>query len=143
MPNAQQFIGRWRLVSWSAVDDEGRVEHPVGDRPQGFAVLMPDGWAAVQVAFTNRPAMAGPDPFTADEAEQARAYATYLAYVSRYEVREDVLVLDVEMSLWPNQLGTQQVRRYRFEDGELLLQLPPVESGGRRLTHELRWRRDG
>jgi len=142
MQNVQQFIGRWRLVSWTAVDDEGRVEHPVGDRPQGFAVFMPHGGGAVQVAATNRPVMAGPDPLAADEAEQARAYATYLAYVARYEVREDVLVLNVEMSLRPNQLGTEQMRRYRFEDGELLLQAPPVEFGGRRLTHKLRWRRD-
>lgn len=142
MEDARQLIGRWRLVSWTAVDDEGRGEHPVGDRPQGFAVFLPDGLAAVQVAATDRPAMSGIDPFAAPESEQARAFATYLAYVARYEVRQDLVVLKPEMSLWPNQLGTEQVRRYRFEDGELVLQPPPVEIRGRRLTHELRWRRE-
>jgi hypothetical protein len=142
MDDARQLVGRWRLVSWTAVDDEGRVEHPLGDRPQGFAVFLPDGWAAVQVAATDRPAIRGPDPFAAPEAEQARAYATYLAYVARYEVRQDVVVLKVEMSLWPNQLGTDQVRRYRFHDDDLVLQPPPVEFSGRRLSHELRWRRE-
>ena len=38
-----------------------------------------DGWAAVQIAATDCPAMSGVDPFTAPEIEQARAYATYLA----------------------------------------------------------------
>jgi hypothetical protein len=141
MNDPRQLIGRWRLVLWTAVDDEGRVEYPMGDRPQGFAVFLPDGWAAVQVAATERPAMSGPDPFAAPEAEQARAYATYLAYVARYEVDQDVVVLKLEMSLWP-QLGTEQVRRYRFQDEELVLQPPPVEFSGRRLTHELRWRRE-
>lgn len=52
------------------------------------------------------------------------------------------MVLRLELSRWPNQRGTEQVRRYRFEDGDLVLQPPPVEVGGRRLTHELRWRRE-
>ncbi len=114
----------------------------MGDCPRGVAVFLPDGWAAVQIAATDRPAMSGVDPFAAPESEQARAYATYLAYVARYAVRQDLVVLELEMSLWPNQLGTEQVRRYRFEDGDLVLQPPPVEVGGRRLTHELRWRRE-
>jgi hypothetical protein len=140
--DAPRLVGRRRLVSWTAVDEEGRSEHPVGDRPRGVAVFLPDGWAAVQIAATDRPAMSGVDPFAAPESEQARAYATYLAYVARYAVRQDLVVVELEMSLWPNQLGTEQVRRYRFEDGDLVLQPPPVEVGGRRLTHELRWRRE-
>jgi hypothetical protein len=42
-------------------------------------------------------------------------------------VREDLVVLRPELSLWPNQPDTEQVRRYRFEDGDLGLQPPPVE----------------
>ncbi len=52
------------------------------------------------------------------------------------------MVLRLELSRWPNQRGTEQVRRYRFEDGEPVLRPPPLEVGGRRLTHELRWRRE-
>ncbi len=57
-------------------------------------------------------------------------------------MREDLVVLRPELSLWPNQPDTEQVRRYRFEDGDLGLQPPPVEVEGRRLVHELRWRRE-
>ena len=142
MSDAEQLVGRWRLVSWTAVDGEGRVAHPMGDRPDGVGVYLPDGWMAVQVAATDRPAPSGSDAFAVPEPEQARAFATYLAYAGRYAVRGDTVVHRVEMSLYPQWVGTEQVRRYRFDDGELVLRPPPVESHGRVVTHELRWRRE-
>ena len=143
MDDDRRFIGRWRLVSWTAVYDDGRVEHPVGDRPRGFVMFGSDGWAAVQIQATDRPTMSGPDPFAAPASEQARAFATYLAYVARYEVGEDALELAVELSLYPQWVGTTQVRRYLFDDGELVLRPPPVEIEGHLCTHELRWVREG
>jgi hypothetical protein len=142
MADARDLVGRWRLVSWIAVHDDGRVEHPVGDRPQGVAVLGADGWMAVQVAATARPTMSSPDPFSATESEQAQAFATYLAYVARYEVHGDELQLSLEMSLYPQWAGTTQWRGYRFDGDELVLRPPPVDLGGRRVVSEIRWQRD-
>jgi hypothetical protein len=143
MGDDRQFTGRWRLVSWTAVYDDGRVEHPFGDRPRGFVLFGSDGWAAVQIEATERPTMSRRDPSAAPGSEQARAFATYLAYVARFEVREDAVALEVELSLNPQWVGTTQVRKYLFDDGELVLRPPPVEVGGQLCTHELRWVRDG
>jgi hypothetical protein len=63
--------------------------------------------------------------------------------VARFEVREDAVALEVELSLNPQWVGTTQVRKYLFDDGELVLRPPPVEVGGQLCTHELRWVRDG
>jgi hypothetical protein len=140
--DARQLAGRWRLVSWTAVRDDGHVGHPFGERPEGVAVFGEDGWAAVQIAATERPETSGRDPFGAPESEQARAFATYLAYAARYEVHEDRVELHVELSLHPPWVGTTQVRRYVFDDGELVLRPPVVETPGGRVAHELRWRRE-
>jgi hypothetical protein len=144
MGDAQQFIGRWRLTSWTAVHDDGRMEYrpPFGDRQQGVVMFGSDGWVAVQIAATARPTMSGPDPFSAPESEQAKAFATYLAYVASYEVRQDDLQLKIDLSLYPQWVGAAQVRQYRFDDGELILRPPPVETAGQHSTHELRWRRE-
>ena len=50
--------------------------------------------------------------------------------------------LHVELSLHPPWVGTTQVRRYAFDDGELVLRPPVVETPGGRVTHELRRRRE-
>ena len=96
----------------------------------------------MQIAATERPEMSGRDPFGAPESEQARAFATYLAYAARYEVHEDSVELHVELSLHPPWVGTTQVRQFAFDDdGELVLRPPVVETPGGRVAHELRWRR--
>src|SRR3954462_12525462 len=81
-------------------------------------------------------------PFAAPASEQARAFATCLVYVAGFEVSEDALELEVELSLYPQWVGTTQVRQYLLDNGELVLRPPPVEIAGQLCTRELRWLRD-
>lgn len=135
------LLGHWRLLSWEAVDDDGRVSHPFGERPTGQIICLPDGWAAAQIAASGRPESVG-DPAGGPVEDRARAYGTYLAYAGRYEVRGDTVVIRPEVSLYPEFLGSEQVRHVAFEDGDLVLRTPRVPLAGRTAVHELRWRRE-
>lgn len=137
---AEALIGRWELLSWEARDDDGGVTRPFGDRPRGLIVCLPDGWAAAQIAASDRPERVG-DPAAGPDEQRARAYGTYLAYAGPYEIRGDTVVIRAQISLYPEFLGAEQVRQVSFEDGDLVLRTPRVPLGGQAAVHELRWRR--
>ena len=136
----ESLIGRWELLSWDAIDDDGGVTHPFGEQPSGLIICLPDGWAAAQIAASGRPDSIG-DPVSGPVEERARAYGSYLAYAGRYEIREDTVVIRAQVSLYPEFLGAEQVRQVEFRDGDLVLRTPRVPLGGQAAVHELRWRR--
>ena len=140
--DASALAGRWRLLSWETVDDDGRVlARPFGERPRGLVVFSVDGWAAVQIAAQERPDFGGQPPHASVE-DRARAYASYLAYAGRYTVRGDTLVISPELSLYPQLLAEEQVRHVVFRAGDLVLRTPSLRFRGAVGVHELRWRRD-
>jgi hypothetical protein len=50
---------------------------------------------------------------------------SYVSYCGRYEVRGESVFHHVEMSLFPNWVGTQQERYFQFAGDRLILSTPP------------------
>ncbi len=75
--------------------------------------------------------------------EQARMAAGYLAYAGSYTLDGMTVTHHVEMSLFPNWIGTDQVRAIAIlENGDLELSTPPEASrSGHTVVNRLRWRR--
>jgi hypothetical protein len=139
--DAEPFLGSWDLVSFAHVLPSGEVSRPFGDSPSGAILYQADGRMAAQVSAGSRARFAHDDPNLASAEEAAQAWQTYLGYWGTFTViaGKQVVVHRVEGSSFPNWIGTEQVRQFRFDGADRLI-LAAESSGGR---YELVWRRRG
>lgn len=137
----EQFLGTWRLVSWEIRDSEGNVSYPYGKDATGLLIYAPDGYMSGTLTKSNRPHFAAADLFGGTLEEQALASQTYLAYCSRYEIKEKSVLHYVELSLFPNWVGIVQERFFEFKDGQLSLSTPPMLGQGKQQIGYLIWER--
>ncbi|HSC90653.1 MAG TPA: lipocalin-like domain-containing protein [Gaiellaceae bacterium] len=138
----EQLCGRWRLVSYVARAHDGSLTYPFGADARGSLVYTEGGWMAAQLCAGDRGALGTADLLGGSEAERAEAFSGYVAYCGSYEVRGDVVVHHVAMSLFPNWVGSEQARSFVVAGDELVLRTPPIEAGGASLSYEFRWRRE-
>lgn len=146
---APEFSGTWTLVSWTAELPDGEVVHPFGEGATGVLVYGESRGLSVQIMRADRPRFGTVDPMAGSAREKQAAYDGYLAYWGTYETRrEDGTVIHLlQGSLFPDWVGTRQVREFEFEgDDRLTLRTPPIASavtGGREAVHVLVWMRVG
>ena len=141
MIDASQFFGTWRLVSWQIPDGAGAPRHPLGRDALGLLVYAPDGYMFAALMAHGRPRFLGGDPLGGTAEECAAAMHTYHTYCGRYRLEADRVIHTVEMSLFPNLVGEDQIRYWRFEDERLLLSTPPLLRNGLSGTAHLVWER--
>jgi hypothetical protein len=124
--------GIWRLGSWISVGDDGTVGRPMGDTPTGLLILTDDGWFSAQAGAGDRHRAASERQAEAADAELADWARGYQAYAGRYEVDGDHISFTGDVALFPNWVGSRQVRTWTL-DGDTLILRPPGA--------ELRWHR--
>jgi Lipocalin-like domain len=124
------IVGTWRLVMTRAHNDAGEPMHPpYGPNPMGVVVFSADRMVAV--LCDSRPAL------PADEPERE-----YSSYCGTYRFDGTTLVTRVDASSDPTRIGTDQVRRVRF-DAERLVLMPPARPWRGVTQHrELFWERN-
>jgi hypothetical protein len=138
---ASEFVGAWRLVSYSAVTSGGATIYPMGPNAHGRILYEPGGRMAVQIGDPDRAAFAVSDPHAAADAEVRAAFHGYLAYYGTYTVDagRGVVVHHLEMSLLPNWIGVDQVRYFDLQGERLTLRTPPMVIGGIERVSRLVW----
>ena len=135
------FVGTWRLISAEHRDSDGQVAYLYGKDPVGYIMYNDDGHMAVAIASSGRSNFVSEDRVTATAEEKVAAVNTYTSYCGTYEIRDDRVIHHVEVSLFPNRVGTDQERIFRFDDDTLSLTTPPLLSGGKRRVGHLVWKR--
>lgn len=135
------IIGRWDIVSWLQIYDDGRRLAPLGDKLRGFIRYLPDGDMICLIEKADRAHFITGGQWNADVNEQAAAYRTMLAYAGRYRLDGDAVVHEVENSLFPNWVGGAQRRHVRLVDGELFIEAAMEAGTTEARTAQLRWRR--
>lgn len=136
------LVGSWELRSWEAIGDDGSVSYPMGDDPQGLLAYTAEGLMVTTIAPRGRPALASSDPLAGGAPEERLGAAeTFIAYSSRYSYDGRDVTHAVEMSLFPNWVGTRQVRHVEIspDGGTLTLTADPFVLRGRRSTQRLVW----
>ncbi len=144
MTDAARLVGDWRLRSWVAEGDDGTTERPMGEAPMGILVYSPDGTMITTIAPAARPRISSGDPLRGGpDAERQRVAETFVAYSGRYALEGGDVVHTVEMSLYPNWVGTRQIRHAELSpDGQtLVLSTDPFTLAGRRSVQRLTWSR--
>lgn len=138
-----QFVGTWTLVSQEFRGGDGQVIYPAGHEASGVIMYDAAGNMAVQIMRVDRPLFASGDVLEGTDDEIRAAYQGYNAYFGTYTVDETQRIVTHHLrgSLFPNRVGSDQVRYFAFEGNWLTLKTPPVLRGGSSLTGTLVWER--
>lgn len=137
------LVGSWRLRRWIAIADDGSESSPMGDSPEGLLVYSGDGTMIALMAQADRSGISSDDVTGGTEAERAAAFASFIAYGGSFDVDGNVVTHRVEMSQFPNWVGTVQRRRWELDSTgrRLIVTSPPVTVGGATRIQRLTWER--
>jgi hypothetical protein len=111
-----KFVGAWKLVAI-----EGQ-QVPKRDRV-GLIMYDTTGHMAVQIMPLDRPKFASGNRLQGTQDEIKAAFNGYAAYFGPYEVNEaeGVIIHHLEGSIFPNEVGGDNIRYYEFSGDRLTL----------------------
>jgi hypothetical protein len=135
----QCFVGTWKLVSVETRDENGELFRR--GRRTGYLLYRGEGYMSVAFMKEDRPVFASGDIRGGTVEEKVAAVEGYISYSGRFEVKGDMVVHHIEVSLFPNWVGVNQERRYEFEGDRLTLSTPLMLLGGRLLSTHVIWER--
>ncbi|MBM4254270.1 MAG: lipocalin-like domain-containing protein [Deltaproteobacteria bacterium] len=143
---ASKFIGTWRLVSVEARRPNGEVAPTparYGAKPMGYLMYDNTGHVAVQIMRPDRPKFAVSDIDKGTPEELKAAWEGYSAYLGTYEINEaeGFVVHHVEISSFPNYVGSDQKRFYELSGDTLVLKPPQRQVGNEQLNMRITWQR--
>lgn len=141
---AADLVGTWRLLTWVSEGPDDTV-HPMGEHPEGTLVYTADGTMITTIGRADRPPIDGGDMLAGPVDQRLEAMTTFIAYSGTFRVDGGDVVHDVEMSLFPNWIGTTQRRHVAFSPDRrrLTLSADPFVLRGRLSTQRLTWERVG
>jgi Lipocalin-like domain len=128
--SAPSLLGTWRLLSFEARDSKAQLQYPLGEHVSGLLVYDAGGNMAAHVMKNDRLIFAANDPDRGTDAEVRTAFEGHASYFGTYTI-----------AWYPNWIGSDQVRHFKFEGSRLLLFTPPLISGGESLEYVLTWER--
>lgn len=137
----EQLTGRWDIVSWLQLYEDGRRQAPLGENLEGFIRYMADGDMVCMIANADQPDFTSGGQWNASEAERARAYSSMLAYAGKWRIEDATVVHAVEQSLFPNWKGGDQRRHVRLEGDILFIEAHLEQGTPEARTAQLKWRR--
>ena len=118
------LVGTYRVLAMEHYTDDGEVGRPFGEDPKGIIVYTPAHYMTAVLMKSGRPGFAGGDVLGGTDAERAQAFATANAFAGRWELVGEEIVHHLEVTTFPNWVGTQQRRRFELTPTHLTL-FPP------------------
>jgi hypothetical protein len=142
VPAASQFVGTWRLISFTITHDDKPVKNViVGDHPIGYIMYDASGHMAVQIMRPDRTGNMDCSKVP-DAGPNNPSYCDgYVAYFGTYTIDETnrTVTHHVEGTVFARDVGKHQVRHYEFSGNVLQLSVLPTQPGDD--TYVLRWER--
>ena len=141
---SEQFAGTWQLVSWKIEQANGQpIDPSLGPDPRGWIMYHRGGYMSVVLMRPDRPNFASDNLMEATPEEIEAAFAGYVSYCGCYEVNEQerFVIHRIELSWFPNLIGTEQKRFFTFTGDRLTLETPPLTLLGDAQVHRLVWQR--
>ncbi|MCP4108951.1 MAG: lipocalin-like domain-containing protein [Desulfobacteraceae bacterium] len=135
------FVGVWKLISCEFRNSDGHVSYPYGKGATGYIMYNEGGYMSVAIMNADRPGFDAGDLFRGTDEEKVAAASTYLSYCGRYDILENKVIHHIEVSLFPNWVGTDQVRNFEFDGDRLTLSTDPFLAHGLQQSGHLIWKR--
>lgn len=128
--NRESIKGRWEVMSWEQLFDDGRKVLPMGEELDGFIEYSDYGMFCV-ISKKNREQFTTGGQWSADDSEKAGAYSSYLTYAGDYDVDENnnVITHQIQQSIFPNWVGGNQYRNAELSGDILSLTTAKLEEG--------------
>ncbi|VVE18082.1 lipocalin-like domain-containing protein [Pandoraea nosoerga] len=123
------LVGRWKIVAWEQIYDDGRHTFPLGQALEGFIQYDGDGRMMCMLFRADRPNFTTGGQWNASQEEKALAYGSMLAYAGTYTVDGDIVSHRVELSAFPNWKGGTQTRKIETLEGDRLVLAARLEEG--------------
>ncbi|MBI4776193.1 MAG: lipocalin-like domain-containing protein [Deltaproteobacteria bacterium] len=145
MDKATPFIGAWKLVSFIMHGRQGETAHLLGEDPQGLIVYHECGYMSAQLANPSVPKFADDNQWLGAPEEIKAAFEGFVSYYGTYSISEEskTVTHHVEVSLFPNWVGQDQVRFYDFSGNRLTLSTGSLRIGDQEWSAVLVWERIG
>jgi hypothetical protein len=135
------LVGAWRLVSWENRAADGQVTHPMGTDAIGYVIYTADGRFSITISRRGRARFAAGDLLSGTTEEKAQAMEGFVAYAGRYSFHGDRVIHHVELSLFPNWVGSDQQRWVELTGDRLTLSASPLLLAGKPQVPRLVWER--
>ncbi|HJZ73182.1 MAG TPA: lipocalin-like domain-containing protein [Vicinamibacterales bacterium] len=135
---AKQFVGAWKLVSWTDRMLDGTTSanrHSVGS-----GIFSDSNRLCAMFMDPNRPKWAAPPVPTADEALTALTGSIGFCGTYRVHATDGTLEYRVDVADRPNTIGVDRKRWFTFDGDRLTLRIKPGEVPGTSES-ELVWER--
>ncbi|KAB8208719.1 Lipocalin-like domain-containing protein [Aspergillus parasiticus] len=146
-----KLIGTWVLLEYRTESLKSKqVEWPFGSSPKGILIYSPEGYMSAQVMRPGTAKHEGQEFLSGTDEELAVAMRHYLAYSGRFTVPDMAstekstrrVIHEVEMSSYPNWIGTTQERVAHIEGDILELStVHPLVISGIEQRSFLTWRK--
>ena len=125
MTSKSEFAGTWRLKSYEVRWANGKVTYPFGERPEGRLTYSENGFVSVNIMATSRRNFEAREMKMGTPEEKVAAAETYISYSGRYDLDGDKIKHHVEVCLFPNWVGKDQVRIFDLNGNTLALKTIP------------------
>lgn len=136
-----QFVGTWKLISCELKSSDNQSIYPLGQDAIGYLIYSEAGYMSVVLMKAERTSFVSEDIRASTPEEKIHAAETYISYCGRYEIQGNKIIHHVEVSFFPNWVGTAQERLFQFEDNHLILSTPPFLVDGNLQTGLVIWKR--
>lgn len=137
----QALLGTWFLHEAYAVNSSGeRLYDVYGAKPSGVITYGHDGRMVALIAHDGRSMLDG-DRQAAPADQRAEAYKSSIGYAGQYRLEDNCVFHCVDVSTYPNWVGTVLRRFLQFENGAAVLLTPPQMQNGVETVIKLIWRR--
>ena len=138
---SNKFIGTWTLVRCIAIQQDGTISFPYGEKPVGQILYDTKGNVMVEITNQEIKKFSSENPFLGTPDEIIPAYNGLLAYYGKYKILADssIIVHSITASSFPNWVGQDQARRFEFKNNNLILRTPSISS----VQYELTWEKIG
>lgn len=141
-PLKDRIVGAWKLLSWIYQNESGDVIDYFGKNPTGILMYDASGNMNAQLMQGERPLFHTQAMRDGTDAERIEAFQTYVAYYGKYyEPTPGEIVHVVEGSLFPNWIGSKQVRYGSMTEDKLTLRTPLMLTANGNLMFTLVWQR--
>jgi hypothetical protein len=138
-----RFVGMWKLIGSEFRKDSGEVYYPLGRKATGLLMYAVDGTMAAQLMRADRPHFPDGDLARGSAEDIRRTLIGYTAYFGTFSINANrqTITHHVLGSLYPDWIGTQQLRHFEFNGNRLTLKTPPMRISGQTHSGVLEWER--
>jgi hypothetical protein len=135
----KQFIGTWTLIKCIAIQQDGEITFPYGEKPIGQILYDTKGNMMVEIMNQEIKKFKNDNPFQGIPEEIIPAYNGFLAYYGTYKILPDsnLIIHNIACS-FPNWVGQNQIRHFEFKNNKLILKTPAISS----IQFELTWQKN-